>query len=351
MTNTTLRNKLAKSILTLAVAVMTTASVVAPSTAATPNLFNASAGIYNYCPTSIDYGNNTGIVAYCTNTRSSVVVDSIAVRGITNGQAGAQSIILSPTPGAWDSAHVCDPSIVAGNFTYNGTAYTYLMAYLGCNTLDNQMNQVGFAVSNSPTSGWVKCDAVNPVVRHSYDASQPGFQWGVGQPSLINLDGQGNILLFYTSGTYNETCTYVQQLNVSDINNIVNNGTAKVTNNGTGDFISNGDFAAYGNDLYVACDTHPFAAGVLGNISNTESIYKMSLSSLYDLNGMANGTWELVTRIGGETTGHTKNHNGCFVTNAYGSLTENTTALVTVADELGDFASSLWTYRVAEVDF
>lgn len=315
-------------------------------------LFNPSKGKYNYCPVGIQAGSDL-YIAYCTNSKSNVIYDNIGMRVMnSNGSVGKEKIIASPTNNAWDSTDVCDPSIIAGSFNYLGTTYSYLMAFLGCDTTDCQKNQIGFAVSNSLTSGWIKCDAINPVVSHSYDASQSNlFQWGVGQPSLINLDGNGNILLFYTSGTCYETCTYVVSMNVSDLGNIQRNATAKVTNNGLGDFLSNGDFAFDGDYLYVACDTHPFAAGILGNISNQESIFKMAVSNRADVNSYANGTWELVTRIGGETTGHVKNHNGGFVRDIYGNLTAEHAILVSVADEKSDWLSSLWSYRINAVNF
>lgn len=354
-TNKNLLINIKKAIVTIGLAFSLFTTTVVPSFAATTyfattNLFVPTANKYNYCPVGMQIGSDL-YVAYCTNKTGGVISDNIGMRIVNDNGVSKETRILSPTKNTWDAVDVCDPSIVAGNFNYNGEHYTFLMAYLGCDTVDCQKNQIGFAVSNSLTSGWIKCDAINPVVSHNYDPSQAAFQWGVGQPSLITLDGDGNILLFYTSGSYCETCTYVELINVSDLNNIKRLSKSKVTNNGLNDFLSNGDFAREGNYIYVCCDTHPFAAGILGNVSDVESVFRMSVADFTNTDCFAYGTWELYTRIGGETTGHAKNHNAGFVRDAFGNLTAEHSILVTVADEYATFNQSLWSYRVNALNF
>ncbi len=118
-------------------------------------LFQPAAGnYYNYCPSVMELEDGSRYTYYCTNGTSGNITDYIAVRkGTPNGDGsyawGAEKTVLAPTAGTWDSRHVCDPSVIAGEFSYNGTEYSYLMAYLGCDT-DFNNNEIGLAVANSP---------------------------------------------------------------------------------------------------------------------------------------------------------------------------------------------------------
>ena len=309
-----------------------------------PNIINIEDGFYNYCPSIIGTSN---IAFYCSNTNAYQIQDNIFYSDINFGNNGEINFInnikvLSPTSGDWDSVHVCDPSVISGNFNYQGTNYKYLMAYLGCNTLDNQKNQIGLAVSNNLSSGWTKINS-NPIINCNYDSSHSEFQWGVGQPSLINIDDNGHVLLFYTEGAYNLTCTKVQELNLSNLDNIESLGTITLSNNGTNDFISNADFAIDGNNLYMVCDTHPFGGNLLNCVPNTSNIYRCSwdgsLSSLESVN------WELVFSINPSKTNFEKNHNCGLNRNEFGHL-YNTNVVYTSGTEKDNFINSLSSYRL-----
>ncbi len=268
--------------------------------------------IYKYCPTAIN-----GTILYCSNeSNPGEIKDGIYLCGTK---------VLSTTDGSWDSAQVCDPSVVSGNFAFNGCSYTYLMAYLGCTTYDSTNNEIGFAVSND-LYNWVK---VGKIVSCAGD----GF-WGVGQPSVMNINGDGNIYLFYTSGTAAKTTTYVQSLNCSDLNNIVLQETAEITT--AYDFISNADFAYNSSDgcLYMTCDTHPFGGTSLNFISDKQTIYKAAWDKTFDSLGSLE--WQIETTIGIEKTGYTKNHNACFSRDGYGNLFGRM-IYTSIASEVGDF--------------
>jgi hypothetical protein len=280
--------------------------------------------IYKYCPTSIG-----GTVLYCSNEWTpGEVKDGIYLNGTR---------VLTTTPGAWDSVQVCDPSVIAGNFSFNGGGYRYLMAYLGCRTYNCTNNEVGFAVSND-LYNWVK---VGRVV-----GSLGG--WGVGQPSLITHNG--NIFLFYTQGTASLTNTQCRQLLSGDLTSVQLSGPVAVRNMG-GDFISNADFAVSGGQLYMTCDTHvnyAFPPGALNFISATQSVYVGNWDGT--LSGLSGIGWSRVAAIGAGTTGHERNHNGCFVRDAYGNLASRA-IYVSTADPVGDWNHNLWTYRFQVVGF
>lgn len=282
----------------------------------------AGGGVYKYCPTSIN-----GNVLYCSNEATpGEVKDGICYNG---------KRVLATTSGAWDSVQVCDPTVVEGDFTYEGNSYTYLMAYLGCATYDCTANEVGFAVSNDLTS-WEKTGRI-------VSASRDGY-WGVGQPSLINYDGR--IFLFYTSGTASQTTTYVEELDCSDLDNVQRLGKVQVSCNY--DFISNADFAYSDGTLYMTCDTHPFPSGDLNFISAEQSVYSASWDG--SLDSLSSMDWMRIALIGEATTGHDRNHNGCFARDGYGRLSSRT-LYVTTADEVGSWSENLYTYRFTTVGF
>lgn len=314
------------------------------------DIFTIPDGTYNYCPSVIDDNGNISMF-YCSNIKPYKIIDNICFSETTINNNDVvmknRTTVLSPSENDWDSVHVCDPSVISGNFTYQGNTYKYLMAYLGCNTLDNQKNQIGFAISNSLSSGWIKINS-NPIIKCNYDSSKSDFQWGIGQPSLINLDNNGHVLLFYTEGTYNLTSTKVQELNLSYSDNIefINNIT--ISNKGTNDFISNADFAIKNGMLYMACDKHPFSGNILNNISDSTEIYICSFDG--DINTLQNTKWEKEFSINKTNTGYSKNHNSGFYKTLSGNLAENS-IIYTSAIEESNFSESLWTYRLKNINW
>lgn len=278
--------------------------------------------IYKYCPTSIN-----GMVFYCSNeVTPGKVKDGIYYDG---------QRVLTTTSGSWDSVQVCDPTVVEGDFSFNGNHYSYLMAYLGCATYDCTANEVGFAVSND-LMNWEKAGRVISAVRDGF--------WGVGQPSLINYNG--NIFLFYTSGTANQTTTYVEMLDCSDLNNIQYIDKKHISCDY--DFISNADFAYSDGTIYMTCDTHPFPGGALDFISAEQSVYSADWDGSMD--SMEGLNWQLVSRIGSESTGHERNHNGCFSRDGSGRLASRS-LYVSTADAIGSWSANLYTYRFTTVEF
>ncbi|SDI34911.1 hypothetical protein SAMN05421493_11225 [Pseudobutyrivibrio sp. 49] len=282
----------------------------------------AMQGIYKYCPTSIN-----GQVLYCSNQ---------ATPGeVKDGICFNETKVMSTTAGSWDSVQVCDPSVVEGNFIYMGKPYKYLMAYLGCATYDCTANEIGFAVSNNLAS-WRKTGRVVEAIRDGH--------WGVGQPSLINYNGI--IYLFYTSGTVSQTTTFVEQLDCTDLGNVQHLGKKQITC--SYDFISNADFAFTDDALYMTCDTHPFPGGALNFISGTQSVYMAPWNGTFEsLDSLA---WDRIALIGAETTGHGRNHNGCFSRDGSGRLAARV-LYVSTADEIGTWSQNLFTYRFTAVAF
>ncbi len=305
-------------------------------------------GVYNYCPSVMRSG-NTAYIYYCTNTVSHIVTDYIGFRSAAIGADGAyqwsdETIVLSPSADKWDSRHVCDPSVVKGEFTYNGEKYAYLMAYLGCKSDNSQDNEIGLAVSKSPAGPFVKVGE-QPFIAFTRDPGFEGFQWGVGQPSLLNEDEKGQIRIFYTRGDKYGTRVIAEVWDLSDLNapkrkTQAEMGTSTLKNlKDEPDYLNNADFARAGDRFVFVSDCHPDPEGEPTYISSHFRILSFAASSV------TNPAFQTVSTVGKDLTGFARNHNCGILRDPYGNLPDEKSATVfyTVSD-LG--ANSLWTYRI-----
>ena len=303
-------------------------------------LFDAKSdiGIYNYCPSVIELDDGTRYVYYCTNQTSYRVVDYVGCRKGTLNADGtytwsSEKVVLSPSDNLWDAMHTCDPSVIKGSFTYNGTEYAYLMAYLGCTSTDNQENKVGLAVSNSPDGEFIRVGET-PIVDFTKDSSSTVFQWGVGQPSIVSIDKAGKVWLFYTRGDLNGTRTVVRECDFSNLNAPVLGNEVKVatTNlvelDGDKDIINNADFA-------------------YDSATNNEPNYIPSHFRVTSFKGtdFAKATWKYLATIGPDDTSFARNHNVGLVRDEYGHMPSRgyLTVYYTVSNE---GSTSLWSYRL-----
>lgn len=214
----------------------------------------------------IQEGTNRYLV-YTTNSAAGEEDNVIALRKGTfsagNGYSyGAENIVLAPSTSGWDQ-YISSPSIVKGNFTYNSTNYTYLMAYQGTDKANETSFSIGLAVSNNPEGTWVKVGST-PVVEYNrtvYGESYNGYY----APSLINLNKQSLIRLFFTWADAYGHFAYFVDFDAANLSNIELSGFAMAPNNGnlsTGEdvtMIPNADFAydAVNHMFYMVKDYSP----------------------------------------------------------------------------------------------
>lgn len=342
-----------------------TQEVLADTTSAY-KLFDDENKIYNYCPTIFEE-NGVRHIYYCTNKDAGLVYDHIGYRqGTYNSSTGRweygnKQYALSPAgtnTTEWDSEHVCDPSVVKGVFEYNSTTYNYLMAYLGSTRTDNMGNESGFAVSNSPAGPWVKCAAINPTLpfNEATDA------WGSGQASMINLDGNGRILYFYSYGGISRTYQKVIEYDLSNLNNIKVVRTADLTMQGqlSSDYANNDcDFVldTKNKKLFMLKSKYPYNSDGLQPDFICESLilYMMDLSGTSDIaegifNPSSRNVWSHVTDINSTLSGFPRNHNGGIVTDPYGMILTDAYIDVdyAVCVTSNDFWTRLTSYRIYE---
>lgn len=336
--------------------------------------------MYNYCPAIIydtdDLGNPLMHIWYCTNKDSGVIVDYIGYRTATQREDGKwkfseEEIVLKPSENTWDGYHTCDPSVVKGEFGYKGETYNYLMAYLGCVTTDYQKNETGIAVAKEAKGPWIKIDEANPIVPWYDDGDinveeakyqsyfgTSSIYWGTGMPSLVSIDGKGEVLMFYSS-TYRGVG--VRRINLSDCSNPVVKYTKSLSSkdvlnsvNGNGR-IAIPDFAfdKTTNRFYVTgvtneknpsditltrVNSHSFVA-YIENVNSMEEVSSILESGSY--------SWKMLGFIGPNETSWERNHNPGIVKDAYGLIPNSKKIQVIVSTGHNSWANeNIFTYRL-----
>ncbi len=335
---------------------------------------------FNYCPailTETDDGGNTVMhIWYCTNKDSGIIMDHIGYRTGVLQEDGKwlfsdEKIVLAPTEGTWDGRHTCDPAVIKGEFRMGGQTYNYLMAYLGCTTEDYQKNETGFAVAKDVGGPWVKVDSVNPIVPWYDDGDKATEQgkyeswqgtsriyWGTGMPSLVSVDGKGEVLLFYSSTLRG---TGVRRLDLSDIDHPVTRFTTSLSHNGIVNSrglkcnVGIADFAfdPVAKRLYVTgvtndklpedvtktrVNSHSLLAYVEG-LDDMEAVCAALQSGSYK--------WNVVGYVGPSDTGWNRNHNPGMVRSALGYVPSSNKVGVVVSTGNNDWPNeNIFTYRL-----
>ncbi len=335
---------------------------------------------FNYCPAIItetdDEGREVMHIWYCTNKDDGVIMDHIGYRtGVQQADGkwlfSDEEIVLAPTDGTWDGRHTCDPAVIKGEFKMQGETYHYLMAYLGCTTEDYQKNETGLAVAKDIGGPWVKVDNLNPIVPWYDDGDEATEQgkyeswmgtdriyWGTGMPSLLSVDGKGEIILLYQS-TYRGTG--IRRIDLSDLDNPVVKYTTSLSSSGiqnsTGRGCSIGipDFAfdKETGRLYVVSVTneknpadvtltrvnsHSMVAYVDG-LADMEAVSAALESGVY--------SWNMVGYVGPAETGWERNHNPGMVRDSYGCIPDSSQVGVVVATGHNSWNNeNIFTYRL-----
>lgn len=331
---------------------------------------------YNYCP-SLKVENDEMNVFYCTNAEWGNVTDYIGHR---NGKiAGGtlkfkdEELVLSPTEDTWDQRHVCDPTVIKGEFKYNNETYEYLMAYLGCIPSDCTLNETGIAVSHSYGGPWIKCNGnkegtdtpINPLVPWS-DFDCATNSWGTGQPSLLSVDKKGRVLLLTTVGCKTGSFMDVREYDLSDINNYRLIRQSKVFTDGVvgnNKRVNNGDYCYDENTkkFYMAKGRSPFGSdGLTPNfIADTADLYYVDASSYenpFDIffDKDRTGGWHLVGSVDQSVSGYPRNHNVGLVTDEFGRMYKNDRiCLAFTSSQYGSVAAMTYlkTYRIFVTTF
>ncbi len=329
-------------------------------------LFNDPLGIYDKDPSIIVEGDKQYIF-YTTNEVMNVTNDVIAMRVGTKENDGYTysdaKICLRPSENGWDSVRVSNPDVVKGEFNYQNTKYSYLLAYQGNSKVKDKIYQIGFAVSND-LENWTKVGD-EPII--TYSSYALGSAYGCGSPSLVSYDEKGKLYCFYTYADSLITSTRVNYLDCSDLDNIVMGEPSSVSTHGLQDknsdvIFNNADFLIDKgtNTLYVVRDRNP----VMTMPATSDSV-QVAKASLDILTNPFDNEWSMVFTaidsletavLDGENEtqefGWERIYTPCFISNPY-SVVSNATSLdvaFTVSAE-GSSSDTSYLYSPAIVDF
>ncbi|MBN1490726.1 MAG: hypothetical protein JXA69_12480 [Phycisphaerae bacterium] len=313
-------------------------------------VYSPPAGFYCYAPSVIRYG-DTDYVFACRNAQSYVIRDHICAFRWDGGRVSEFAVMLGPNPadGAWDSFHVCDPSVVAGRFRDGRRLYRYAMFYLGNDVDASRNNQVGVAFSETLAGPWTRYG--EPVVPDP----QRG-RWGTGQPSAISLDRDGHVLLFYTKG-HGRAAGYVRELNLADLAHPVFGEETRLSTKGLTrtdggpDVIANFDVALdRKRQRFVAVrERRPYPTGQPSFIGEQIQIVSLPAGELRE----SDAEWRVEGEVTPAMTGFARNHNAGIVRTPRGELPEDDRLTVFFASSetepklAGRFAA--WTYALHEI--
>ena len=290
---------------------------------------------YNYCP-SMRLEGATLHVWYCANRDSGDITDYIGYRTGRRFKDGwrfsRERLVLGPTKGTWDARHTCDPSVIKGEFRFDGETYHYLMAYLGCVTDDCTDNETGIAFAKDVKGPWIKLPG-NPLIPFigSKDFKGPHRHWGYGQPCLVSVDKLGKCLIFYNVGI-EETFTRVELWDLADLRHPSKLNEARLRDNGyintegKMDVIGNADFAfdPIKNRLYAVGDMRVRGNEAPMYISNALPVLMTVLDpqATFPLETLFGHDYEWKTlKVIDESLSHfKKNHNPGVMSDIYGWL-------------------------------
>lgn len=331
---------------------------------------------YNYCP-SIKIDNGAEHIYYCTNKDWGNITDYVGYRRgeIVDGylEYSDESLVLEPTPDTWDQRHTCDPSVIKGEFQYEGESYSYMMAFLGCVPSDCTLNETGIAVAKNPEGPWVKCNGnrtdngepINPIVPYKDFGCKPN-NWGTGQASLVSIDKKGRVLFLTTVGCPTGSFMDVREYDFTNINEYQMIRESKVFVDGVvGETIrvNNADFCYDPNykAFLMAKGRSPFGKdGMTPNfIADQVDVYYVDASGYenpFDIffDSERSEDWHYIATINQNLSGFPRNHNTGLITDAYGHMyNREKIGVAFTSSEYGTSAamSYLKTYRIYATTF
>ena len=262
------------------------------------------------------------IVSYTTNKTENTQDNVIAVRTGTKTATGYEFssepvIAVEPSENGWDTQNIGGSDLIKGKFNYDGTEYKYMMAYHANNVTQRKRLQVGLAVSNDLKS-WKKVGN-EPIVGYDYETY--GDTDGVCNPSLVNLNGESNVLIFYSYASSRITESRFVEAKLSSLDTPVLSGNISVPHKGLPldglewATVINADFAydSQEQELYMVKDGMVFATQNAKKATLVQ-LAKIPFANVYK----QEATWtQIATVMGLEAGGYTRMHSAAIVANEY----------------------------------
>ena len=282
----------------------------------------------------------------CGNPEAGAVRDHILYSEPgPEGGLTAPAIAFGPgEPGAWDSFHTCDPSVVEGEFLFEGESYRYALFYSGNDVDSTDHVQLGVAFSHEIAGGGSWTRRTTPLIEHP-----PGDGWGVGQPSALSVDGGGRVLLFYTRA---ETVphVYVREVDLTDGGSplvgeermLHEEGLTGV--DGRPDVFTNVDVAldeALGT-LFIVTERHPFPTDEPTGLVHSLQVLRAELEDV--IAGVER--WVPTLVLAEDITGSSRYHNAGLLRSLGGSLPARPELTVVFSDSCNGCGFPDWLFNV-----
>ncbi|TWV13203.1 sugar-binding protein [Bacteroidaceae bacterium HV4-6-C5C] len=286
---------------------------------------------YSYCPSALEQKDGTVHLFFCGNPQNLIMVDNIFHIKINpdGSQTVPKSVLQPGISGSWDDHHTCDPSVIEGSFTWNNITYKYALFYLS-NMYGVYYNEIGVAFSNDLNAeSWVKYP--KQIVKKTWttegdqEIGGSGKSWGVGQPSVVSLDGKGKLLLTYTIGDIGGTRIAWSEADFSNMDNytittpqtIVQTGL-KAIDNQSRDYTCNSEFAINkdADKIVMIRPVQPMPNTYPNYLNTSLEIDYMNLSDFMNQRGY----WMPIYRVTPDDTGYPRNHNATLLRDNFGSL-------------------------------
>jgi len=286
---------------------------------------------YSYCPSALEQKDGTVHLFFCGNPQNLIMVDNIFHIKINpdGSQTVPKSVLQPGISGSWDDHHTCDPSVIEGSFTWNNITYKYALFYLS-NMYGVYYNEIGVAFSNDLNAeSWVKYP--KQIVKKTWttegdqEIGGSGKSWGVGQPSVVSLDGKGKLLLTYTIGDIGGTRIAWSEADFSNMDNytittpqtIVQTGL-KAIDNQSRDYTCNSEFAINkdADKIVMIRPVQPMPNTYPNYLNTSLEIDYMNLSDFMNQRGY----WMPIYRVTPDDTDYPRNHNATLLRDNFGSL-------------------------------
>lgn len=326
-----------------------------------PAFFDESDGYQNEDPCIIQNNENEVFVYYTRNlTKNTSEDECICVKhGILKDNKWSfdeTKIVLKTSDDEWDSSHIFAPSVIKGDFVFDGNMYRYLLAYGGTNQDDRASSQIGLAVSNFPDREFIRISE-KPIVSYEPDDWGVGLSTakGVSDPSLVSKNQSNQVWLFYSF--YSPTVSASErmvELDISkDIKNLISYDALEgsvIANKGIVDYstvptLLAGDFAydEFSNSLYVVNDFYPAATSSKPYAPQQVALYRANINDvLYTIPSpeVEIEGWTPLGRINKDSTiadgktGYSRIYSASLFKNAYGhvEIEDQIDALITVSE-------------------
>lgn len=249
---------------------------------------------YDYAP-SVMYGDGRRMKMWWCGYRDE---DAIFYAEHKGGEWSSPEVVLRSSDVGWDSVHVCDPSVVRGEFSADGSTWEYAMYYGGAADLIGVNTHIGVAFSDDGRT-WQKYSG-NPVIHPKIDPA-PGY--GAGMPSAYRHRHDKDTV---TVAFYDSTDDDANHFGTADDG--VHFGPRTKLTADENDPTSIGDIAFHRDEeVWYVSTKH--------NSDEKIYLYKTATDAL-------DSAWTECGRIHEALTGNSKNHNPCWLRSPNGALHE-----------------------------